>query len=244
MHNTSYCTLFSCRYMVSDHQDSQYPPFAVSSSFITVCLSTLYTYHNKLQLDTHHWSPRNMDSLFRTYCQYISKYALSHIFLAMTWHTNRWCLIQACLLSETCRYRSNDHHMIGVYHRIRRVIVMDEIGDRGLNRKLEAFLRPLSWLGFSISLISCHSIRSCNYLICETYYFILYRRDSRFGWPYRFWAYLRKEKLERFEPIDYRDMTLNLLFFAFDSYYIFYNIYTFHLPSLKSKTEARNNNIH
>ncbi len=70
---------------------------------------------------------------------------------------------------------------------------------------------------------------------------MLYRRDSRFGWPYRLCAYLRKEKLERLEPIDYRDMTLNLLFFAFDSYYIFYNNYTFHFPSLKSKTEVMNN---
>jgi hypothetical protein len=55
------------------------------------------------------------------------------------------------------------------------------------------------------------------------YNFILSLNDYRLGCPYRPWAYLRKEKFEKFEPIDYMDMTLTLLFFAFDSYYIIFN---------------------
>ncbi len=57
------------------------------------------------------------------------------------------------------------------------------------------------------------------------YYLRLSLKDYRLGLPYRPWASLRKEKLEKFEPMDSIDITLTLLFFAFDSYYIIFNLF-------------------
>lgn len=218
-HNIFYYISFFCMYTVSVNRDFQCLPSVVSSSSPRACSCIQYTYHNKFHKCINRLLPHNMDSLFNICYQHTSKYAWFYIFKARIWRFRHWCSIRAYVIDGKSHYQNISHRMIAWSLPISRLHFMAWTFPNQTQTQ-DFFLCPPHWLIFRKDQTFYHFTRSYNYFMMIGYYFKLSRNDYLLAWPSGAWTYLRKEKFDKLEPIDYNDITLSLLFFAFDSYYI------------------------